>query len=186
MFGESIETKGSSSDLVFIKQLAKKNSHPPQVLSYRELPWPAWQVLSETWGWFTACCFTGDGDVCWLISRALHNCDSRSHCGQGVHLRCTLVSQDGGPSHPKIIIISPRAPLTLKSCLPHPGNSPGGAVVCVGLIVWPFPHFLSFSYPVHCSATHSASIRFSFITACRNSRVPTSKGWQKWELAFMF
>lgn len=47
--GESIEAKRSLSDSVLIKQLAKKNSCPPQVLNYSELPGPAWPVLSETW-----------------------------------------------------------------------------------------------------------------------------------------
>lgn len=46
--GESIEAKRSLSDSVLIKQLAKKNSCPPQVLNYSELPGPAWPVPRET------------------------------------------------------------------------------------------------------------------------------------------
>lgn len=38
MSGEGREAKHSLSDLVLIKQLAKKNSHPPQVLHLAGLP----------------------------------------------------------------------------------------------------------------------------------------------------
>lgn len=93
--GEHIGPKGSLSDLVLIKQLPQKNSHPPQVLSYMKLPWPAWQVLSKcgadlqtatsqvglTPGWRLA--------VGWYRGPYTH-CDS-GQMDQGVHRLYALI-----------------------------------------------------------------------------------------------
>lgn len=120
--GESIEAECSLSDLVLIKQLAKKNSCPPQVLNYSELPGPAWPVLSETWADLQPATFRGTVSAGGCPALTIPH-DS-GHNDQGAHPRLTPISYNSSSSHQKITcsLLSLRAS-DVKKWAPHSGNS---------------------------------------------------------------